>query len=429
MNTAPYLIIGNSAAAVAGVAGIRAVDTEAPVTLIAREREHTYSRPLISYLLGGKVDDDRMTYRGEDFYAKNAVTPVLGTEVARVHPAAGEVETADGRRMGYDKLLIATGGRPIVPPDLPGVDADGVFTFTTWEDARNIREWIEREGVESAVVIGGGLIGLKSVEALVALGLKTTLVELADRILSATFDQTASDLAQASLQDAGVNVRCGNTVAAIETDGGKVTGATLRDGARIDCKLVIVAIGVRPDTRIVEGTEVETDRGILVDDHMATGVPGIYAAGDVAQARNLLTGRRQCIAILPNAYRQGLIAGACMAGRCRAYEGAFAMNAVDICGLPTISVGRVEPDDEGCEVLKDLDAGAREYRKIVLKDNRIVGAIFVGRIDRAGIVTGLVREKVDVSSFKELLLTEAFGLISLPAEYRKHVVAGQGIEV
>lgn len=184
-----------------------------------------------------------------------------------------------------------------------------------------------------------------------------------------------------------------------------------------------------PETRLVAGTPIEVDRGILVDEHMRTSVPEIYAAGDVVQATDLLRGEKRCLAIFPNAYRQGLIAGINMAGGEGIYPGGMAMNSVDICGLPTISVGLTCPQGEGYEVLSDLDEEAAIYKKVILQGDKIVGAIFVGAIDRSGIITGLIREKSSVASCKDLLLSEEFGLISLPKEYRKHIVSGLGIEV
>ncbi|HUV39908.1 MAG TPA: FAD-dependent oxidoreductase, partial [Planctomycetota bacterium] len=292
-----------------------------------------------------------------------------------------------------------------------------------------VRGWINGSNVQHAVVVGGGLIGLKAVEALVELGIKTTVVELADRILSATFDRTASDLALRFLERAGVHVHCGTTVSEVTCTGDRVVSAKLANGRELVCDLLIYAIGVVPDLAVTAGTGIAVDRGILVNRHQETSVAGIYAAGDVAQALDLLTGRSRPIPILPNACRQGYVAGACMAGRDVTYPGSVAMNAVDILGLPTISVGITTPEGDDCEVLTSGDEEAGTYRKLVLRDNRIIGAIYVGEIDRAGITTGLIRGKVDVSDFRELLLSRDFGVLSLPLEYRKHIVSGLGIEV
>lgn len=429
MNRCPYLIIGNSAAAMGAIEGIRERDPVREITVVSREPYHTYSKPLISYLLAGKVDEAKMPYRPADYYEENNVRALLGVEATHVNVKARTVETSDGGSIAFEKLLIATGGTPIVPQDVEGTDAEGVFTFTTWDDARRIKGFIEANGVTGALVVGGGLIGLKSVEALVGLGIRTTVLELADRIMSVGFDHKASDLAQKALGKAGVEVRCETTVSRIEQIDGKVAGAALRGGSRVDCQMVIFAIGVVPSTGIVEGTRIETDRGILVDDFMATSVGVVYAAGDVAEAVDLLTGKKRPIAIFPNAYRQGNIAGLNMAGGQRSYEGGLSMNAVDICGLPTISVGITSPEDDDYEILSVLEEEQPVYKKLLLRNERIVGAIFIGQIDRAGIITGLIRDRVEVTTFKDVLLSDEFGLISLPKEYRKHVVSGAGIEV
>ncbi len=427
MSKSKYLIIGNSVAAVAAVSGIREVDPAGSITLVASEEHHTYSRPLITYLLGEKVTEEQMRYRPADWYEKAGVNAMLGAEVTSVDPEAHTVETADGETLGYEKLLIATGGAPIVPP-MDGTDARGVFTFTSLDDAGAIKQYIEDRGVKSAVVIGGGLIGLKSVEALLALDIQTTVVELADRMLSATFDETASQLAQKRLREAGVEVRCETTASELLSEDGHVVGAKLTDGDTIPADLVIFAIGVSPATGIVEGAGIEIDRGIVVDDHMRSSAEDVYAAGDVAQARALLCGTHRCIAIFPNACRQGAIAGRNMAGADATWDGGLVMNSVTVVDVPTISVGVTEALGEDHEVLAELDEDACTYRKIVLEGDRIVGAVFVGEIDRAGIITGLIREQVDVSEIRDILLTDDFGLISLPADYRRRVLSGTGSE-
>jgi len=425
----PYLIIGNSAAAMGAVEGIRSVDPDRPITIVARESQHTYSRPLISYLLARKVGQAHMFYRDPDFYQRNNVRAMLGVEVVRVEPDERAIETSDGRRLPFEKLLIATGGRPLLPGDVPGVASKGVFTFTTWDDVTNIEAYIEQTCVRRAVVVGGGLIGLKATEAFVELGIKTAIVELADHLLGTSLDQTSSKLVTKQLEDAGIAVHCGDAVSTIEHTDERASGVALRSGTKIPCDLVILAIGVAPNTDCVRGSDVAIARGIVVDNTMQTSVAGIYAAGDVAQAPQLLSSEKRAIPVFPNACRQGYVAGANMAGSRRIYKGSISMNSVDVFGLPAISIGIACPDGDGYEVLSDVNEERRTYKKVVLRDEKVVGAIFVGQIDRAGIVTGLIREGITVSDFKDLLLTEGFGLICLPAEYRKHMVSGLGIEV
>jgi NAD(P)H-nitrite reductase large subunit len=422
-----YLIIGNGAAAIHAAEAIRKVDAAGSLAMVARESEHTYSRPLITYRLGGKVADSGMDYRAKDFYTSLNIQAHLGVEVSKIDTAARTVTCSDDREIGFDKLLLATGGAPIRPPAV-GLGAQGVFTFTTWADQRAVERFIVENNVKAPLVLGGGLIGLKTVEALVARNLPVHLVELADRILAITFDQAASNLAQKSLSAAGVHIHTGTTLTRAIVREGRVCGAELTDGTSIQCDMIILAIGVKPDLTLATGTSIAIDRGILVDDHMATSVPGIYAAGDVAQGLDAMSGQRRPIPILPAAARQGRIAGANMAGEDKCYGGGVAMNAVDVVGLPTISVGQTV-EQPGDEVLARLDEEANVYRKLVIRNNRLIGAIFIGNIERAGVFTGLIRTKLDVAAFKALLLSDEFGLLSLPADYRAHMVSGAGIEV
>lgn len=426
-----HVIIGNSAAAIGCVEGIRHYDRESPITIVADEPHHTYSRPLISYLLGGLVDESRMAYRPPDFYEKHRVETLLGVRVTEVNPQRRTVVLAGGGALAYDRLLVATGGKPFVPP-VPGTNLQGVFTFITWDEARQIDRFIEDREVKSALVIGAGLIGLKTIEALLARGLKVTVVELADRILSTIFDPTGSRLAELILRRENVDVKTKTTVTEIIGRGGRVDHAVLTDGERLDCDMVIFAIGVRPNTGLIPADSgIEIERGIRVDDHMRTTAADVYAAGDCVEAYDKLIDDYRQIAIWPLAYRQGYIAGANMAGADRAYEGGFPMNAIGVCDIPTISVGLIDPPDDGepYEIIDDYDRASLTYKKLVLLGHRLVGAMFINDIDRAGIYTGLIRDQADISQFKDHLLSGSFGLISLPKEYRKHLVVGAGIEV
>jgi NAD(P)H-nitrite reductase large subunit len=426
------VIIGNSAAAVGAVEAMRQHDQERDITIVADEPHHVYSRPLISYLLGGTVTESLMFYRPPDFYDRYKVDAMLGAEVVRITPPGQTISLAGGGTLSYDQLLIATGGVPLVP-SIPGIDLEGVFTFTRWDDARRIKRYIEEHGVRSALVVGGGLIGLKTTEALMARSIRVTVVELADRILSVSFDRTASRLAESLLRRAGTEIRIGTTVEKIVGKDGRVEHVVLRDRERVDCDLVVFAVGVRPNADMVpQDAGIGVNRGILVDSHMHTSALHVYAAGDCVETYDMLLEVSRPIAIWPNAYRQGYVAGCNMAGVEKEYAGGFPMNSVEVCGVPSISVGITAPQEESMEGYDVIERHGHEvptYQKLVLRGNRLVGAICVGDIDRAGIYTGLIRDQVDVGPFRDHLLAGDFGLISLPREYRKHMVVGDGIVV
>lgn len=423
-----YLIVGNSVAAVAAVEAIRRLDREGSIRILSREPRPAYSRPLLPLLLDPAADPRRLEYRSMDFYKAHGVEVRLGLAAERVDPEGRVVLTPEGP-VRFEKLLLACGGKPLRPAGIEGLNARGVFTFTDWDEAMAVRAWIQTERVRRAVVLGGGLIGIKAAEALHDRGLDVLIVELADRILPAVLDARASQLAAEAARRAGVELRCGTTVEKIEAPAGRVASVRLRQGEVVPCELVVAALGVTPNIDPVKGSAVRTDRGILVDDRGETTVPGIFAAGDVTQGRDALTGNSRPLPIFANAFWQGTAAGTAMAGGEPSLPPLFPMNAISIFGLPTISVGLATASGEDFEVLTSENEGGRSYRRVVLQGNRVVGALFAGNVDRTGIYTGLIRERVDVGGIKPLLLTDDLGLLRLPERYRKHLILGEGIEV
>ncbi|MFV1951274.1 MAG: NAD(P)/FAD-dependent oxidoreductase [Nitrospinota bacterium] len=411
-----YIIIGNSAAAIGAVEAIRKNDKNNLIKIISEEEYMVYSRPLISYLLAEKVTTKRMYFRGEDFYENNKVIKLLGNRAISINCDQRYVTLENKEMIKFDKLLISTGGKPIIP-GIKGLKNERVFGFTTWSDVDKITG-ISKE-VKEGVVIGGGMIGIKAAEALCEIGIKVTIVELADAVLSRALDKEASHIIQNRLKEAGVDVITGSEVSeVIGKNSGVVEGVILRDGRRIRCDFVVVAIGVLPNTDIVKGTNIKVKRGIVVDEHMETNVSGIYAAGDVAEGYDSIIGEDRPIPIWPLAIRQGRVAGNNMSGLVTKYSGGFPMNAIEFSGMPTISIGITDPKEDGYEIIKKTDIKKGIHKKIIVKENRIVGAVFVGEIDRAGIITGLIKDKIDIRDFKNDLLYGDLGLISLPKGMR-----------
>ncbi|OGO04685.1 MAG: hypothetical protein A2Y73_01215 [Chloroflexi bacterium RBG_13_56_8] len=422
------IIIGSSATAVGAVESIRQYDQSAEILIISEEPHMIYSRPLLSHYLAGEIDKPRLAHRHAGFFVRHNVTPILSSRVVAIDPEEHRVRTEDGQSYAYDKLLISTGGTPIVPP-IPGIETEGVYTFTRLDDVLGILSYLETRPVERAVVMGGGMIGIKATDALMKRGLQVTMIELAPRILSAALDETASQLLTELLVEAGVQVLTENTVVAVRSESGRVEAVELRDGRVIPCDLLVFGIGVRPNASLAEDAGITVNRGIVVDEYMRTSAPDIYAAGDVAEAYDLVVDMNRTVAIWPNAYRQGAIAGAHMVGVPRADRGGVAMNTVEVCGVPAMSIGNSNAPEGEYEVLVALDAERRHYKRLVLRDDLLVGAVLVGNVNRAGIYTGLIRNQINVADCRKNLMSEHFGLLSLPVEYRKHVVTGMGIEV
>ncbi len=422
------VIIGNSATMVGAVEAVRAHDQEAEILVVSEEPHGIYSRPLLDHFLAGEIEKPRLAYRQPDFYSRHHVHPLLDTRIVRVDTASKAIHTESGEQIDYDRLLIATGGTPIRPP-MEGGDAEGIFTFTRLDDALSMNEYISQRVVRSVVVVGGGMIGIKVTDALVKRGLKVTMVELAPRILSAAMDSAGAELMTRLLTLQGVDVLVDNTVERVHTEKGHIVGVALRDGQRVAAEMLVLGIGVRPNAELARESEIEVNRGIVADKYMRSSATDVYAAGDVAEAYDLIVDMNRAVAIWPNAYRQGATAGAHMVGVERADPGGMPMNALSVGDVPAMSLGDATPTDDECHVLEDMDERQPRYKRLVIREGRLVGAILIGQISRAGIYTGLIRNKIDISTCCDSLMSEHCNLLSLPTHYRKHVVTGAGIEV
>jgi NAD(P)H-nitrite reductase large subunit len=422
------IIIGNSATAVGAIESVRSYDQDAEILVISEEADLIYSRPMLSHYLGGDIDRSRLAYRNADFYLKHHVQTILEDAVTSIDIEAHSVQTASGRVLHYDKLMISTGGTPIVPP-LTGADIPGIYTFTRLSDALAIEQYLAANPVQRAVVVGGGMIVIKAADALMKRHIPLTMVELAPRILSAALDETASNLLARILKEHGINVLTNNTITEIQQAAGQLKGVVLREGGELSAQLLVFGIGVRPRAELAKAAGITVNRGIVVDQFMRTSAQDVYAAGDVAEAYDLVVDMNRTVAIWPNAYRQGAIAGAHMVGIDRPDEGGIAMNTVEVCGVPAMSIGNGNAVGPEYEELVELNEPENRYKRLVIRDNRLVGAVLVGNVSRAGIYTGLIRHKLDISSSRKNLLSEHFGLLSLPEQYRKHVVTGSSIEI
>ena len=406
-----YLIIGNSAGGIGAAEAIREVDGQRNIAIISDEPYPAYSRPLIAEHLAEGCSLERMLYRPADFYERNRISTILGQKAVGLDVNRHTLKLESGSTVSWQKLLLATGGLPIVPP-MKGSQNKGIFTFTTLDDAKAINDYMD--GVERAVVIGGGLIGVSVTEALVKRGAAVTIVEMKDRVLNTILDEEVSTIADDALRQAGVEIITGQVVSEINGRGGRVRGVTLDNGARIPCEMVVIAIGVRPRTELVSGTDIKVNRGIVVDLHMATTHPDVYACGDAAEAFDIPYGECRLTPIWPSAYIGGRTAGFNMAGQPTEYPGGMAMNSLKYFGLNVVSAGMVMPPDESYEVISSSNNGS--FRKVILKDGIVVGLLFSGGIEKSGIIRNLIMKRVKVEDFKSTLVTDDFGLASLPGD-------------
>ncbi|MDF2954847.1 NAD(P)/FAD-dependent oxidoreductase [Candidatus Alkanophaga liquidiphilum] len=416
-----YVIIGNSAGGIGCVEAIRELDEASSVAVIAAEKYHAYSRALIPYYLDGKIELDKIYYRPHDFYQKMNVETHLGVKAVGIDINSREVLLEDGVRVGFGKLLIATGGKPFIPP-IEGLSGQkNVFTFLKLEDALGVKETLK--SAETSLILGGGIIGLMVAEVLRRKGLEVIVVELADRVLAPVVDPITSKLVQEKFAENGVGIILQNTIAKVVGEK-EVERVILKDGSELPTDLLILAVGVRPNTEVVRDTPIKVNRGIVVDKYMETSVKGIYACGDCAEIYDFVFGANRVLLLWPTAYVGGRIAGFNMCGVRRELTHATSMNAMHFFDFYIVSAGLNVPNDsDEFEVIYKLDEERKIYRKFALKDGEIAGFILAGKVDRAGIFLKLMKEGVKVTGFKDKLLKEDFGYVDLSEEIRWDLLA------
>ena len=406
-----YVIVGNSAAAIGCVEGIRQVDQNGSILIVSDEPHHTYSRPLISYLLWGKTDRQRMKYRPDSFYQDHKVDTLFGVKATSLQPEEHTLTLDNGETVTYGKLLLATGSRPFIPP-MDGLDkVEKKFTFMTLNDALALEQAITPDS--KVLIVGAGLIGLKCAEGIFEKVGSLTVVDLANRILPSILDEEGSKLVQDYIESKGVKFYLSDSVAKFENG-----TATLKSGAEVPYDIVVIAVGVRPNVELAENAGIEVNRGILTDIHCATNLPDIYAAGDCTVSHNIASDQDQILALLPNAYMQGETAGIEMAGGEANYDKAIPMNAMGMLGLHMITAGVYDG-----EVYKEQSCEG--YKKLFVKDGKLKGYILIGDvIKRAGIYTSLIREQTPLEKIDFELIKHSPQLMAFAKSQRKVKLAG-----
>lgn len=413
-----YVIVGNSAAAVGCINGIRKVDKEGEITVITYEKEGCYSKPMIADILVD-LPEEKLIYKDKKFFEQKNVRVLLGTKVIKIDPEKREVVLDTGIAENYDKLLISTGAKPFVPP-IKGSEKEGVFTFTELSKAKAAKEYITKNGVKDVVVIGSGFIGLEVAYFLRKKGINVYVIELLNKVLGKALDNRGSEIVEKIMRDIGINFFFEDTVEEI-LGNEKVESVKLKSGKIINAEMVIVAIGVRPNTELAQTAGIKVNRGIDTNLFMETSIPDIYAAGDCVENIDITDNTKKNLPLFPLAFEQGLVAGLNMAGKKMKYLGGLPLNSLKFLEeAPVLNAGIVEPPDSTYEVLvNDRFEKRGYYRKAIIKDNRLVGFVAIGEVDRVGILTGIIRQKLDVSTFKEKLIDIDFGLVHLPKSWRE----------
>ncbi len=411
--SAKYVIIGNSAAAVGCVEGIRKIDSASEIIIISDEKHHTYSRPLISYLLYGKTDLERMKYRPDSFYKDNNVTPLLGTKAVKIDPKEKVVTLDDGTKVEYDKLMYSTGSSPFCPPAKGIETVKNSFTFMTLDSALSLEKVLGKD--KDVLIIGAGLIGLKCMEGVLDRVKSVTVVDLAPKILSSILDDDGAKMMQSYLEEKGVKFILSDCVEEYKKD-----TAILKSGKTIKFDILVTAVGVRPNTQLIEQAGAKVNRGVIINDRMKTSLKDIYAAGDCTVSHDITSDTDHIIALLPNAYMQGFTAGENMAGKKAVFDKAMPMNAIGFFGYHIITAGAYQ----GEEKIKKTDDS---YKKMYIKDGRLVGYILIGDVDRAGIYTSLIRNETELSTLDFDMVFERPTLMAFSSKDRATKLASAPI--
>lgn len=403
MQATDYLIVGSSHAALEAIAAIRMHDRAGSITLVTRDRHLPYSPTILPYIVSGQAQANRVLLRDDAWFEAQNVNFVREDALIALDPEASTALFDSGCTWRYGKLLLATGARPLVP-DIEGLKTVPFHVLRTLDDAIGLRAAIPSG--RHAVVLGAGLIGMHAAENLVEAGLDVTIIERGPRVLPAYFGDRASALIADAFANRGLRMRFGQSaVAAARRDDGKVV-LTLEHGETVDADILVVAVGVRPETRYLAGTGIDTGEslGILVDARMRTSVEHIWAAGDVVEAP-LVAGGVGVNGILPSAVEQGRIAGMDMAGdMVRRYDGGVPLNTYTFFGHQAVSVGDATADGDGLEVHEHGDAEGGRYRRFVLEDGRLVGAAGIDEPLDGGILWHLIQRRVDLSPVKAAFL-------------------------
>lgn len=391
-----YVIIGASAAGLATAEAIRQNDKAGEITVLTEEAYMPYSRPSISYYLKGKVKESDMALRKNSFYKANAIDVITNSKVTAIDRDKKVVKV--GRKTyPYDKLCIATGSVPFVPPMENVKGKSNALTFLDLTMTKEVKKLANSK--TRAVVIGAGLIGMKAAEGLVKVCKSVDVVELAPRVLPSILDANSAKQVKKHLENNNIKFHLENTVVKAVSKGKEITAVVLKDGKKLPCDLLILAVGVRPQTQLAVDAGLKVDRGIITDTQtMQTSDKDIYAAGDCTVSEDMLDGSKKIIALWPNAVQQGTVAGSQMAGGDLVTGGTYSVNAIDFFGLRICTCGLINATGE--QYTDKTKADGDSYKRLIFQGNKLVGYVLINSSQNAGIYTNLISQKVSLDAIQ-----------------------------
>jgi len=392
------VIVGNGLAGTLAAKTARELDPEAGIEIFAEEKYAYYPRPNLIEFLAGRLPYEKLFAFPENWNVRQRIDVHLGAKVAKIRPAERTVETGSGGVFPYDALLLASGARAAVPP-LTGSGLKGVFVLRTLDDALAILDHLRTHA--HVAVLGGGLLGLEIARAIRGRGAEVSVVEFFDRLLPRQLDPAAAGILKHQIEKTGISVHLGAVSREI-LGAAEVRGIRFESGDEVEADLVVIAAGVKPELALAKDAGLTVERGIVVDDRLRTSRPEIFAAGDVAEHQGRVYG------IIPASFEQARAAAGNMLGMDMPYSGTVPSNTLRVAGLYVTSAGEVNPEARGHEVLVRSVPEDGLYKKIVLKEGRLVGAIWMGTKKGALEIGRFVALKKDVESRKGDLLEDTF---------------------
>ncbi len=424
-----YLIVGTGPAGIRAAETIRSQDPSGDILMVSDDPHSYYSRPGLAYYLSGEIPEKNLfPFGNEDF--RRLRLRRRGALVTRLDPEAHRVELDGGETLPYDRLLLATGSQAVMP-SIPGSELEGVVKLDDLEDARRILKHCRR--ASSAVVVGGGITALELVEGLRARRVDTHYFLRSDRYWGNVLDETESRIVEDRLRHEGIHIHTNTELVEIFGKRGRVTGVHTQDGGQVRCSLVAVAIGVRPRLDLANGSDLEIERGILVDEYLRTSAADVFAAGDVAQVYDPLSGKAILDTLWGAALAQGHAAGLNMAGRPAAYRKAVPFNVTRLAGLTTTIIGTVgrgrdadllgiaRGDSETWRQLPDAIAAQSDFDvnrlRVMVGEHTLLGAIVMGDQTLSQPLHHLITHQVDITPIRDSLLQPTPNLADLIADF------------
>ena len=406
------LIIGNSAAGLSAAETIRKHDKDKKITIVSKEGGLAYSRVLLPYVLRGKLPEENLIIRDDDYYQTNNFEYIEGW-VTEVNTESKSVLINNEDNLKYESLLIASGSNPVKPP-IPGIHNDGIFHMWTKEDMESLAPHFEKG--QRVAVIGSGFVSLQAAWAAVYKGLDVTVIELADRIMPNVIDNQGAEILSEKIRSFGVDLRTETLTESIEKKADGTFLINLKGQETVEADFIIVGTGVRPNTSFLESTEIKIDRGIHVDEFMQTNIEDVYAAGDVAAGPTSFGESNQIHALWPTAIEMGKVAGLNILGKNFSYEGSLNMNVTQMYDLTVASMGQFTDDIE-CDTYYMPESSDKGYMKICAKGDQIIGACLVGKTSAMKIF-GMLRPvirlnkkmNVDIANLESDLQKMTFGV-------------------